>query len=136
MTATFIVPFIQLVFGWEIAIRALRGRTFPKLTRWTVPVCLVIVVLGLVGLYIYTLFERAPNFCFATLVFYIQQWKTEVFALLVAVTGSLIISTAVVYTRLLTSNQVGAMERKAASRMVYYMCIGIITNVSQLPLDV
>lgn len=100
------------------------------MARWTVPICIVLVVIGLVGLYVLTLFERAPNFCFATLAFFIQRWKLETFIIFSVITGLLFFSAIITYTRLLTSNVVGAMERKAGSKMVYYLCIAVITNVS------
>lgn len=113
----------------ETALRALRKRAFASFGKWTVSVCVAIVIVALAGTYTLTRFVRAPNFCFASLFWFVQTWRVACFSILVGITGSLVLACVVTFTRLLYSTNAGAVERIAASRMVYYMCIAAITNV-------
>lgn len=126
----FIVPYLQFVFSMETAVRALRKRAFASFGKWTVSVCVAIVVVALAGTYAVTRFVRAPNFCFASLYWFVQRWRVACFSILVAITGSLVLACGLTFMRLFYSTNAGAVERIAASRMVYYMCIAAITNVS------
>lgn len=114
----------------ETTIRALRKRAFASLGRWTVSVCVTIVIVALAATYVVTRFVRAPNFCFASMYWFVQRWRVACFSILVAITGTLLLSCCITFLRLLYSSNAGAVERIAASRMVYYMCIASITNVS------
>lgn len=114
----------------ETTIRAMRRRAFPKIGSWTIVACLTVTLAGLIGTFALSIVVRAPNFCFAGLFFFIQKWSLEVFSIFVSITGILLLCSFVTYGRLLTNRQIGAMERKAASRMVFHMCTGVLTNVS------
>lgn len=130
MTAIFIVPFIQFIFGVETSIRAFRRRAFDSYGKWTTSVCVGLVVASLAATYGVTRVVTPPNFCFASLFWFVQKWRVACFSLFTAIAGSLFIGSAVTFARLFKSTTGGAIERIAASRMVYYMCIGAITNVS------
>lgn len=123
------MPYIQFVFGIETTVRAFRRRAFDSFGKWTVSVCIIFVVSSLAGTYAFTRVEEPPNFCFASLFWFVQKYRVVCFSLFTAISGSLVLGSVITFARLFRSASGGAIERIAASRMVYYMCIGAITNV-------
>lgn len=120
------------MFGIEVAIRALRKKDQPFAPRakWNVTICLAIVgMLSLVN-FLVANFDRAPNFCLTSLFWFVAHWATGCFALLVGITSCLIISLVIIFIKLTRSIKIEVEARVAASRMVYYLALGIISNVS------
>ncbi|KAK4062029.1 uncharacterized protein Triagg1_10086 [Trichoderma aggressivum f. europaeum] len=50
LPALFTVPYIQLIFGLETAVQALRRRPFERRSRWVIVACLVVVIIGAVAI--------------------------------------------------------------------------------------
>ncbi|ATY58312.1 hypothetical protein A9K55_002974 [Cordyceps militaris] len=129
----FIVPYIQFVFGMETTLRAFRRRAFDSFGKWTVSVCVALVAVSLAITYGVTQVVQPPNFCFASLFWFVQRYRVECFALFTAISGSLLLGSAITFIRLHRSTSGSVIERIAASRMVYYMCTGAITNSIVVP---
>ncbi|OAA66106.1 hypothetical protein ISF_03944 [Cordyceps fumosorosea ARSEF 2679] len=129
----FIVPYIQFVFGMETTVRAFRRRAFDGFGRWTVSVCVALVVVALAATYAVTRVVQPPNFCFASLFWFVQRYRVECFGLFTAISGSLLLGSLITFVRLYRSSTGSVIERIAASRMVYYMAIGAITNSIVVP---
>jgi hypothetical protein len=129
--ATFIVPFIQLIFGVETAVRACWPTPFPTRPSWTVPLCLTVVIAGLIVLYVVTFSLRPPDSCFASLIWYTQAWRLVCFGLFTAIASTLLVSGGIILFRLRSvSHIIPPMDRVAASQMVCFAAIGVISNVS------
>ncbi|KAM0275063.1 hypothetical protein ACHAQH_007583 [Verticillium albo-atrum] len=133
LPAVFIVPYIQFVFGLEVTSRALRQQPFAGRGKWTVAGCLAIVGTLLLITFVVTLFIRPPNFCFASLFWFVQRWKDGVFILLILIAATLLICTAIIFWRLHNNCHIEESERVAASRMVYYLVMAIISTVFMIP---
>ncbi|OLN81379.1 hypothetical protein CCHL11_10164 [Colletotrichum chlorophyti] len=133
LPAVFIVPFIQLVFALEVAIRSLRKNPLPPRGKWNVTICLAIVGTLLLTTYLVTLFIRPPNFCFASLFWFVQRWKEGCFVLFTLISATLLGSTLAVFFRLHNNARIEYSERVAASRMVYYLAIAFITTTLSIP---
>ncbi|KAM3535098.1 hypothetical protein MY4038_001674 [Beauveria bassiana] len=129
----FIVPYIQFVFGMETTVRAFRRRAFDSFGKWTISVCVALVVVSLIATYVVTRVVQPPNFCFASLFWFVQRYRVLCFALFTIISGSLLLGSVITFIRLYQSSTGGVIERIAASRMVYYMCIGAITNSIVIP---
>ncbi|KAJ3483830.1 hypothetical protein NLG97_g7210 [Lecanicillium saksenae] len=129
----FIVPYIQFIFGMETTVRAFRRRAFDSFGKWTTSVCVALVVASLAATYAVTRVVQPPNFCFASLFWFVQKYRVACFSLFTAIAGSLLLGCGITFTRLFRSTSGGAIERIAASRMVYYMCIAAITNSVAIP---
>lgn len=116
-------------------MRAFRRRAFDSFGKWTISVCVALVVVSLIATYVVTRVVQPPNFCFASLFWFVQRYRVLCFALFTIISGSLLLGSVITFIRLYQSSTGGVIERIAASRMVYYMCIGAITNVRlHLPL--
>ncbi|KAK4103937.1 hypothetical protein N658DRAFT_513963 [Parathielavia hyrcaniae] len=131
--AVFIVPYTQLVFGVETALRALERRPFPPRRKYNVPICLSITGMLLLSNFLISIFDRSPNSCLASLFWFVVHYSVICFGLFVAIATILSISTVVVFIRLHRSIQVEVTARVAASRMVYYLALAVISNSFVIP---
>ncbi|KAI0119456.1 hypothetical protein F4814DRAFT_447271 [Daldinia grandis] len=131
--AIFIVPYIQLVFGLEVTVRALRSRPFLPRSKWNVPICLAIVgvlllTTGLVGYFI-----RPPTFCFASLFWFVARWAEGGFVVLLIIAVTLAICTVITFLKLTRCSTIEDSERISASRMVYFLTLAFVTNALIVP---
>ncbi|KAI0848668.1 hypothetical protein F5Y00DRAFT_84922 [Daldinia vernicosa] len=131
--AIFIVPYIQLVFGLEVTIRALRSKPFLPRRKWNVPICLAVVgvlllTTGLVGYFI-----RPPPFCFASLFWFVARWAEGGFVVLLIIAVTLAICTVIIFLKLTRYSTIEESERISASRMVYFLALAFVTNALIVP---
>ncbi|KAI1215045.1 uncharacterized protein F4807DRAFT_18900 [Annulohypoxylon truncatum] len=131
--AVFIVPYIQLVFGLEVTLRAFRSTPFPPRNKWNVLICLVLVkclllCTGLVGFFV-----RPPSFCFASLFWFVAKWAEGGAVLLLLIAVILAICSFVIFLKLTRHAMIEESERINASRMVYYLALAVVTNALILP---
>ncbi|EFX05401.1 hypothetical protein CMQ_3470 [Grosmannia clavigera kw1407] len=131
--ALFLVPYIQLVFSLEISIRGLRKKPFPSRGKFTVTICLVIVCMLVLMNFLVADLDRAPDFCFASLFWFIAVYSKGIFAALLAIDVILVICLIILSVRLTQSAEIETSERVAASRMVYYLALAILSNTLLLP---
>lgn len=123
------MPYIQLVFSIEITLRALKSTPFPPRSKWTVAICLTIVKIALLATGLLTFFIRPPNFCFASLFWFVAKWAEGGFALLIGIVVILAACAVVIYIKLTRYSTIEDDERIGASRMIYYIALAIIPNV-------
>lgn len=128
--AIFIVPYIQLVFGVETIQRAFRRYPFPQRLKYTVPACLAIVVVGLIGTYVLTRFVLPPDFCFASLFWFVRRWALGCFVLTTTIASILLIGSVITLVRLYRTAGINETQRIAASWMACYMLLATATLVS------
>ncbi|KAL1889421.1 hypothetical protein Sste5346_008905 [Sporothrix stenoceras] len=133
LPAVFIVPYIQLVFGVEFAIRGLRKSPFPARGRYTTTICLIILGMLLLTNFLVADFIRSPDFCFASLFWFVAIYSRGCFAVLLAIDIILVLCTAIIFVRLTRSTKIDIAERISASRMVYYLALGILSNTLIMP---
>lgn len=127
--AVFIAPYIQLVFGVEIAIRALRKQPFAPRGRYNVSICLAIVGVLILVNFLVAAFDRARNFCLASLFWFVSHYSLLCFALLVAISVILLGCTIIIFVKLHRSIKIEITSRVAASKMVYYLALAVISIV-------
>jgi hypothetical protein len=77
---------------------------------------------------------KEPDFCFASLMWFITAYGSLGLVLLSIVAALMIISAIIIFVRLSTVNLIDEHQRIAASRMVYYLVLGIISLVGQFKL--
>ncbi|CAK7233392.1 hypothetical protein SBRCBS47491_008592 [Sporothrix bragantina] len=133
LPAVFIVPYIQLVFGVEFAIRGLHKKPFPERGRYTTTICLIVLGILLLTNFLVADFIRSPDFCFASLFWFVAIYSRGCFAVFLAIDVILVVCTAIIFFRLTRSTQIEISERVSASRMVYYLAMGILSNTLIMP---
>lgn len=127
LPALFIAPYIHLVFGVETAVRGLRSQFSPR-RRWTVAICIGTLSTFLLATLLVAAISRAPDFCFASLLWIVRPYAKGIFAVLLGVSIVLLIVIITIFVRLSKSRMVDPTERMAASRMSYYLILGFISN--------
>jgi hypothetical protein len=128
--ALFIAPYTQLVFGIEIAIRALRKQPFAPRGKYNVTICLAIIGMLTLVNFLVAAFDQARNFCLTSLFWFVSHWSLLCFALLVVISVVVLACTIIIFVRLYRSIKIEVTARVAASRMVYYLALAVITTVS------
>ncbi|KAK0728122.1 hypothetical protein B0T26DRAFT_639809 [Lasiosphaeria miniovina] len=133
LPAVFVAPYTQLVFGIETAVRALRKDPFAPRGKWTVSICLAIIGILVLANFLVADFDQSPNFCLTSLFWFVAHYSVGCFALLTGIVSSLIICLVVIFVRLHRSIKVEVTARVAASRMVYYLALAIISSGFMIP---
>jgi hypothetical protein len=119
--ALFIVPYLQLVFGVECALRSLRRLPFQARG---------VVVLMLIGTWLPSHLIPQPDTCFASLMWFITRYGQLGLELLSVAAGLMTLSAIIIFFRLWTVSLIDEHQRIEASRMVYYLVLGIVSLVS------
>jgi hypothetical protein len=127
--ALFMVPYLQLVFGLECALRSFRSLPFQARGKYDVTICLGVVVLMLIGTWLPSFFVHS-NTCFASLVWYVMRYGKLGLKLLAVSAGLMTLAAVIIFVRLSTVTLIDEHQRIAASRMVYYLVLGIVSLVS------
>ncbi|KAL2126102.1 hypothetical protein VTI74DRAFT_1695 [Chaetomium olivicolor] len=133
LPAVFIAPYTQLVFAAEVAIRALRKEPFGLRRKFNVSICLSIVGMLVLANFLVADFDRSPNFCLSSLFWFVAHYSILCFGLLVAIVCILLICLTTIFVRLYRSINVEVTARVAASRMVYYLALAVISNSFMIP---
>ncbi|SPQ21847.1 69178988-744e-494f-972d-a3f828e632a0 [Thermothielavioides terrestris] len=133
LPAVFIVPYTQLVLGIDVAIRALRKQPFAPRGKYNVPVCLSIIGLLLLANFLVADFDHSPNFCLSSLFWFVSHYSIACFALFIAITGIILVCVVIICVRLHRSIKVEITARVAASRMVYYLALAVVSNAFLIP---
>ncbi|KAK4250261.1 hypothetical protein C7999DRAFT_29300 [Corynascus novoguineensis] len=133
LPAVFIAPYTQLVFGVEVAIRALRKKPFEPRGKYNVSICLSIIGMLLLANFLIADFDRSPNFCLTSLFWFVAHYSIICFSLLVAIASIVLIAVVTVFVRLHRSIKVEVTARVAASRMVYYLALAVISISFMIP---
>ncbi|KAI0024503.1 hypothetical protein F4780DRAFT_604646 [Xylariomycetidae sp. FL0641] len=131
--ALFIVPYVQLVFALEITFRSLRTRPFPTKGKWDVAICLAIIKVLLVITGLVAFFIPAPSFCFASLFWFVARWAEGGFAVLLGIAVTLMVCAIIIFFKLTRYSYIEETERMAASRMVYYLALAVVSNALMVP---
>lgn len=133
LPALILVPVIQLVFGLEVMFRGMRSKPFPKRGPWSVRLCLIFVILSCIGALVVTQVAKSPDFCFASLFWFVAHYALGSFIVLLIITVVLFGAAVVVFLRLSRNASIDDKERVGASRMVYYMALAVISNALIVP---
>jgi len=80
-------------------------------------------------------FLRSPDVCFASLFWFVSQYAQGCFVILLVIAIILFVGIAIIFVRLSRSVTVETCQRVTASRMVYYLALAVLSNVSSPPLS-
>jgi hypothetical protein len=79
--------------------------------------------------WVYSHVVREKDVCFASLVWYISQYGIETLILLSVSAGLTLFSTITIFARLSKAATIDRQQRIAASRIVYYNVLGLVSLV-------
>ncbi len=124
-----------MVFGLDIALRALRKQPFAPRGKYNVSICLAIIGMLTLANFLVADFDQSPNFCLTSLFWFVAHYSVLCFGLLVAITAIVLVCTIVIFVRLYRSIKIEVTARVSASRMVYYLALAVISNVRPTPIS-
>jgi hypothetical protein len=127
--ALFIVPYFQVVFGLECAIRSFRAIPFQARGKYDVTICCSVVLIMLIATWVPSHIYPEPDTCFASLLWFVTKYGKLGFILLTTSASLMIISALTIFIRLSCVNLVDEHQRITASRIVYYLVVGIVSLV-------
>ncbi|TLS24907.1 hypothetical protein PpBr36_08432 [Pyricularia pennisetigena] len=133
LPALLLVPVIQFVFGLEVMFRGVRSQPFPKRGPWAVRLCLILIGLLTLGAFVVAIVAKSPDFCYASLFWFVSRYSLGIFVILLIITVLLFGATVITFMRLSRNSGIDATERMGASRMVFYLALAIISNALVLP---
>lgn len=128
-TALFVVPYIHAVFGLEFAIRSLRRQPFQARGKYDFAICCGVISLMLIGTWVYSHVRPEHDFCTASIVGYISRYSKEALIILSASAGLMLLSAITIFVRLSMVHGIDKQQRIAASRIVYYEILAVISLV-------
>jgi hypothetical protein len=128
--ALLLVPYMLVVFGMECALRSFRSNPFRARGKYDVTICLIVISLMTIGTWIPVHLHPEKDHCFASLMWFVSDIKTLGLILLAVVQVLSFISCITIFWRLSTFTAIDKNQRIAASRMVYYLVVGLVSTVS------
>lgn len=114
-------------------MRGLRKKPFQQRGRWDVTLCLSLVGMLLLINFLVADFVRSGDFCFASLFWFVVKYTEGIFYVLLVIAAVLTVCTVLIFIKLSKHTRIDTGERIAASRMVYYQALAVISAVSVAP---
>ncbi|KAF2491708.1 hypothetical protein BU16DRAFT_516199 [Lophium mytilinum] len=134
--ALFLLGYLHIVFGAEVAIRGLRTDRFAPRSRWTTRICLGVVTFLLILTFLPTVVWASPDHCIGSLIWFPIRYEFITLVIIVVFVFAFLILAAVISMQLMRSINVDPNERIAASRMCYYLCAATIVYALILPFHI
>jgi len=128
--AIFLIGYITLVFGIEMAWRSTRQERFAPRGKWNTTICLGVVAALTVATWMPTIVWPMYNRCFGGLIWFPMRYDLLTLVILCILVSSLLILAAIISIQLMRSSDIDANERIAASRLCYYLLITALIYVS------
>lgn len=119
-----------MVLGVEAASRAARFSHFRPKGKFAALKCVVLIFVLVIGTGSVAIIVPAQPICFAALPWFIARWAIGAFVILTTVTVVLAISAVVLYRQLSRHLLIENDQRIEGSRMVYFLALGAVSNVS------
>lgn len=123
----------HLVYGLEVTLRALSSIPFRKASKWRTAINLTFVTFFLLFIFIVgiTLGDYQDR-CFGTVGFRVSSLHVNkgIFVLLFILMFAFVAMAVIITIRLMQVVHLDVNERIAASRMVYYLVVSTIVQVS------
>jgi hypothetical protein len=133
LPALFIAAVIQLFFGLETTWRGIQKKPFEPRGRWNVTIVLVFVGMALLAAFLVADFIRSRDECFGSLFWFVVEYADIIWAVFAAIAVLLIACAVTIFLRLSRNAKIEPGERVAASRMVFFLALAVISIVSLDP---
>ena len=99
--------------------------------KYDVAICCGVITVMLIGTWVHSHVVPENNTCFASLVWYISRYGKVGLILLSTSAGIMMFSAITIFIRLSMVKIIDKQQRIAASRIVYYHVLGIVSLVSE-----
>lgn len=130
--AIFLMGYITLAFGIEMAMRSMRYHRFEPRGKWNVTICIAAVSVLSLLTWMPTVAWPMYNRCFGSLIWFPVRYELIALIILGILIASFLTLAAVISIQLMRTSNVDPNERIAASRMCYYLLMAALIYVSSL----
>ncbi|KAF2274240.1 uncharacterized protein EI97DRAFT_131813 [Westerdykella ornata] len=134
--AIFLTGYINLAFGFEIALRAFKRERFAPRGKWATSSCIAVVAFLTLITWIPTVAWPMYNRCLGSLIWFSVRYETIAIAILSILVFCLLVLAALISTQLMRTSNVDPNERIAASRMCYYLVMAAVVYSLVIPVEV
>ncbi|KAF2648581.1 hypothetical protein K491DRAFT_708629 [Lophiostoma macrostomum CBS 122681] len=132
----FLLGYITLAFGIEMAIRSMKFERFAPRGKWNASMCLGIIGFLTLLTWIPTVVFPMYNFCFGSLIWVADRYKLGSIVLLSVLVLSSLLLAAIISIQLMRTSDVDPNERISASRMCYYLLIVALLYALVIPVEI
>jgi hypothetical protein len=130
LTAFWIVAYTLLVFGVEVAFRGFQKKRFHSRGKFTMPICWSIVLTMLIATWVPShVYKNPRNDCDASLTSWVMPWADIALFLNSIIVFLYLLTGFMIAYQLSRTAKIDRNERIAASRIVYYLAIGVVLMV-------
>ncbi|KAF1979129.1 hypothetical protein BU23DRAFT_448190 [Bimuria novae-zelandiae CBS 107.79] len=136
LPAIFLLGIITLVFGIDMAIRALKAERFAPKGKWTTTICVGAISFLTLMTWMPTVAWPMYNTCFGSLIWFPMRYELLMLVLLILLISTLLILAAIISIQLMRTSDVDPNQRIAASRMCYYLIVGAFLYTFVLPVEI
>ncbi|KAF2183962.1 hypothetical protein K469DRAFT_581621 [Zopfia rhizophila CBS 207.26] len=134
--AIFIMGFVTLVFGIEMALRAFKHERFAPRGKWNATICVGVISFMLLLTWMPTIAWPMYNRCFGSLIWFPVRYELIAIVFLSILVFFFFLLAALISIQLMRTSNVDPNERIAASRMCYYLLIAAMIYILVLPVEV
>jgi hypothetical protein len=128
--AIFLLGYVALVFGIEMALRAFKRERFAPRGKWNSPICLGCIFGLLLLTWMPTIAWPMFNVCFGGLIWFAMRYELISISILIVLVSSFLLLAALISIQLMRTADIDHNERIAASRMCYYLLLVTVLYVS------
>lgn len=128
-TAIFLLGIITLVFGIDMAIRALKAERFEPKGKWTTTILVGIICFLTLMMWMPTIIWPMFNRCIASLIWFPMRYDLLMIVVLIVFVSTFLLLAAIISIQLMRTTKIDPNQRIAASRMCYYLIMSTFLYV-------
>jgi NADH:ubiquinone oxidoreductase subunit 6 (subunit J) len=130
LLAIFLVGYITMVFGIEMAWRSVGSERFAPRGKWNTTICIAVVSFLLLLTWMPTIAWPMYNRCFGSLIWFPMRYDLLTLVILSILVFSCLLLAATISIQLMRTPNMDHNERISASRMTYYLLVVALIYVS------
>ncbi|KAF1844728.1 uncharacterized protein K460DRAFT_405009 [Cucurbitaria berberidis CBS 394.84] len=134
--AIFVVGYITLVFGIEMAWRGFRRERFAPRGKWNTTICVGVVSFMLLLTWMPTIAWPMYNRCFGSLIWFPMRYDLLTLIILCVLVFSFLSLAALISIQLMRTSALDPNERISASRMTYFLIVAALIYILVIPVQV
>ncbi|OAL55487.1 hypothetical protein IQ07DRAFT_168845 [Pyrenochaeta sp. DS3sAY3a] len=134
--AIFLIGFVTLVFGFEMALRGFRSERFAPRGKWNTTICVAMVAFLVLLTWMPTIVWPMYNRCFGSLIWFPMRYDLLTLIILCVLVFLLLLLAALISIQLMRTPDMDPNERISASRMTYFLIVAALIYTLVIPVEV
>ncbi|CAO2648390.1 Nn.00g076570.m01.CDS01 [Neocucurbitaria sp. VM-36] len=134
--AIFVVGYVTLVFGVEMAWRAFKQERFAPRGKWNTTICVGVVSFLLLLTWMPTIAWPMYSRCFGSLIWFPMRYDLLMLVILCVLIFFLLLLAALISIQLMRTPNMDHNERISASRMTYFLLVAALIYILVIPVEI